>query len=209
VGEVRVKRAADDKDRPLGPNDRPAVNSRPRRRDWSLKRKADFRITLTPPKSDAKMLSILEGEALVTSASGWTERRIAVSSPDAARPVDLGDIVPGAKLSVDRFTRAGPNPPRISHVSGDLSVTITGARSVKGVIVEVAVEGVEKVRHTIKWDRTDPADGGRYIRTIELSYSAYVRDAANASPDIAVVAKRPADARVERVRFTLKELDLF
>ena len=211
VGGTRVLRAVDDQGREVKPlaqegDDVGQASIRSSRSDGEGEegQTASFTLALALPAPGAKTLAKVEGEAIVTSYAGWQEHPVADLAADPKKEIDLGDVLPGAKMVITKIKE--PKAGRGSN-GGTITIKITGPALVRQLRLETKVEGSDAGRNYGS-SSSVRVSKGVVTRTVTLSYNLQAEAAAQGKKPILLV-RFPKDLKRERVKFTMESIDLF
>ena len=165
---------------------------------------ASLTLALALPAPGAKTIAKVEGEIIVTSYAGWQEHPVTDLAADPKKEIDLGDLVPGAKMVITKVKeqKAG----RESKV-GRVTVKVTGPALVRQLRLETKVEGSDAGRNYGS-SSSVRVSKGVVTRTVMLSYNLQAEAAAQGKKPVLVV-RFPKDLKRERVKFTMESIDLF
>ena len=211
VSSARVLKAVDDQGREVKPLaqegdevGRATIRSSRNEEGEEEGQTASLTLALALPAPGAKTLAKVEGETLVTSYAGWQEHPVADLAADPKKEIDLGDLVPGAKMVITKVKeqKAG----RESKV-GRVTVKVTGPALVRQLRLETQVEGSDASRDYGS-SSSVRISKGVVTRTVTVSYNLQAEAAAQGKKPILVV-RFPKDLKRERVKFTMESIDLF
>jgi hypothetical protein len=210
VSSARVLKAVDDQGREVKPLAQDAGEGRratirsSRNEEGEEGQTASLTLALALPAPGAKTLAKVEGEAIVTSYAGWQEHPVTDLAADPKKEIDLGDLVPGAKMVITKVKeqKAG----RESKV-GRVTVKVTGPALVRQLRLETKVEGSDAGRNYGS-SSSVRVSKGVVTRTVMVSYNLQAEAAAQGKKPVLVV-RFPKDLKRERVKFTMESIDLF
>lgn len=206
VSELRVVKAKDDKGRAIaGAGGEETDNEMDLSEtvvsyggsDQSGVARLDLRLGL--PADDALAIDELEAEGVVLSIGGWKEITLTNAQADAKKEIDLGDLLPGAKLIITKVTAKKPQTMVQARLEGPASVNQ----------LDVKLKMTERNASSNLSDRRSTTSGGKTIRSITVQGYEFnqERDDGTASTTTLVV-RFPQDPKRERVKFKLTTLDL-
>ena len=203
---VRVIKAVDEKDRevkgmPTENPDRYSGGSSGGDEEGKENRMTQFDLLLELPQADAEAIEELQGEAVVTSFGRWKEHVIEDPKADPKAEIDLGDVLPGAKMVV---VRAKPDPK--DATTGTFTLRLTGPKDISRLEFKVRLEGIERVSSYVNGNSTRRS-GANSRRNATLTYNFW--DEEKKPGKATLVIRYPDDLKRERVKFTLEALDLF
>lgn len=209
IGKVRVTRAVDNLGRQIKLADQVPASDRYTQyygygedRERAMK----FDLSLPAPLRGAASLETVEGDVLVTSFASWKEHVIADPAADPAVEIDLGDLVPGAKLVVMKVVRPkGEDGER----SRQVTVKLTGPKAVGDLRVKVRMEGMDDSQGQ-SYESSSSRRGGKTVTRMEtIHYNAHGDEGIAPDAKCLLVIQAPTDMKRERVRFFLEGIDLF
>jgi hypothetical protein len=232
IQNVRALRAVDDVGREVkvpdagGPGRREAA--------WgSVKsggKSAGITLRVGLPVPGAKAFARIEAEAIVSTFAAWKEHPVADLKADPKAAIDLGDLVPGAKIvivQIKESPRAGydadPSPyindgrPAAGRfaingaVTGTVTFKITGPKAIEQFTFDLKTADGENLR-AYNSSSNRFAAGGQSTRTIVTTYehtSSLAPGAAAGKSKLVLVVRSPDGLKRERVKFTLEAVDLY
>lgn len=161
-------------------------------------------LNLVPPGPETSSIEELAGEVVALTAGSWKEQVIENPSNHLKAEIDLGALVPGTKCVLTKVNNR--NPQQIS-----LSAKITGPAESQRIELKLqpeSAEGFSSHSYNSSLHSADPS--GQVVRTVELQGYSFRSDPDGARPakPPKLVIRMPQDLKQERVKFTLKGLDL-
>jgi hypothetical protein len=210
VQGVRLVRAVDDQGREVkGPAEGNAGSSRTDYNgDSSGSRGRATRIVLNMdvPAAGAKTLAKVEGEAILTTALGQKEHAVSDLKADLQKEIDLGDLLPGAKMVITNVKDLDSN-----NANGQVAIKITGPKAIARIGFDVKSASGESFNayHSMS---SRESTGGETTANVTVQYSPIdrrPRSPAAEKPKLTLLLHVPADLKRERVKFTLETIDLF
>ena len=203
ISGVRVIKAADDKGRSIVARTVEADDEFQSRTTFnfdgdedSAQGSAQFALSMGLPMPDAQTIDSIEGEVIVDSIGGWREMVLPNVQADDKKEVDLGELLPGAKLVVTKIN-ARQNQTTVS-------ARLIGPKEIGQLDVKVKMAG----RGSSNLSGRNPVvRGGITTRTISIrAYEYESGGTPKAAPTL--VVRLPQNAKRERVQFRLTALDL-
>ena len=135
----------------------------------------------------------------VLASIGWKEVVLTNVQADASKEIDLGEVLPGAKLVIKKI--GGRKPQRT------IEATLEGPAAVYQLELKTKVN-TRQGGHSSSSDRRTTTSGTKTIRHVMIqSYEFQMGEEPKDNPLILVV-RYPQDPKRERVRFKLTALDL-
>ena len=219
VTNPRVTRAADEQGRVIKPfrskgdEDERYFHTAPPyyyERSENDHAKVAFTLQLELPPAGAETIEELEGEIIVTSFAGWKTHEISDPQADPEKEIDLGELIPGAKLIIRKVKKAK------GHRDGRISVKLIGPPEVKYVEYDVRIEGVRNMDTYGTSDLAREKDG-HTVRSTEITFSTYGVemddvddvDQVDEESTMTFVLRFPHGFKRERVKFLMEAVDLF
>ena len=200
---VRVLKAVDDKGHELGGLAGEAEDENGRTFSVGNNRNRGappltLTLRLPLPAADAGSISELSGEAIVLTVGRWKEFTVTNLQASATNEIDLGSILPGAKLALTKVTT------RNQQVQ--IQARLKGPREIRQLELQCQKPGNPEF-NTHANDMNFSTKTNESIRTVNIQGYGYGEE--RGGGPIVLVVRSPEDLRRERVRFSLKDLDLF
>ncbi|HWQ93581.1 MAG TPA: hypothetical protein VN673_18105, partial [Clostridia bacterium] len=199
AGSVKVKLAKDDQGRPI-----PTL-SKARRSSYSINSTGDgekavtVRLEMGLPEPDAKAIDEVQAEAVVLTIGGYKEMVFTNAQAEVKKEIDLGTIVSGAKLVIQKATSKGP--------AESLQIIVTGPKEVRQLEFTTGSEGSGTSQASV-YDRNVTEKEGIVTRTVQVQNYNFGMNARTKENPIQLIARMPQDYKNERLQFTLTALDL-
>ena len=205
VSGLKVKAAKDDKGRPIagivgeGDNDESyseviSYNSNESEKSGA----ARVELHLALPASDAKTIDELEAEAVALTIGGWKEMVLTNVQADAKKEIDLGEVLPGAKLVIKKV--AGRKPQKTVEAS------LEGPKEISQIEVKLKLSG--RRGQSNMNERRSATSGSKTTRNITIQAYEFEMDGEADSGPPSLLVRYPQDVKRERVQFKLTALDL-
>src|SRR6266487_3499319 len=157
----------------------------------------DLRLGL--PAGDAQTIEELEAEGVVLSIGGWNEMTLTNVQVDAKKEIDLGEVLPGAKLIITKVTSKKPQTIVQAQLEGPPAVNQ----------LDVKLKTTQRNAQSHLSERRTTTAGGKTKRSITVQGYEFDMERGNAaSPPPTLIVRFPQDSKRERVRFKLTALDL-
>jgi hypothetical protein len=205
VTDVRVKTAKDDQGRPIaGMAEETDDNASYRAfsgddfNDSEQRGATRIELRTGLPAPDAKAIEELQGQAVALSIGGWNEMVLTNVQADAKKEIDLGEILPRAKLIIKKI--AGKKPQTI------IEATLEGPKEVSQIEVKIKLLSNSRGGQSNMNARSTRSSGDKTTRNITVQ--AYESDMAGESTPPTLLVRYPKDVKRERVEFKLTALDL-
>ncbi len=206
VSGVRVLKAVDDKGRPIaaGAADESSFTSTVELAGGLQVPGNSTRIQLRLPlpASDAQSIEQLDAEAIAATAGNWKELTVPNVSAATTNEIDLASVLAGAKMVLRKITRKQSQ----TTIEGELK----GPPSIRQIEVTTRVGDSDQRFMGNSSERGFTTKDKVSTRKFHLQSYSYSEDGeAAAAGTLSVVVRFPEDQKRERVKFTLKGLDLF
>jgi len=160
-----------------------------------------LQLRLQLPSPDAQTIEEVQIETIVTTTGKWKQMTLTNVQVAADKPIDLGEILPGAKLAITKFTS--------KRGQQNLQGTITGPPTIRQLDLKFTPANKDR-GDSSAYDRNYKVKDGQATRTIQVTaYSYDAEDRKDNTPPPPLVIRIPEDPKRERVKVTLKGLDLF
>lgn len=161
---------------------------------------ARLTLRLGLPESDAQTIETLEAEGVVMSVGGWKETTVTNVQADAQKEIDLGAVLPGAKLVITKVS--GKKPQTI------IQARLEGPAEVEQLDVKVKTAEERGASHMSS--QRSRKSAGKTVRnlTIQAYEYSFERNSGSSNEPLTLIVRSPQDAKRERVRFKLTALDL-
>ena len=197
--EVKIVRAVDDKGRPVRlPAETNSVASQMRWGSYggSANAGVNFSLRLALPEPDAQSIEEIDGEAIALTLGDWKSVILTNLQADPKKEIDLGELVPGAKLVIRKLETKNRQTVE-AKVEGPIEIRLLDFR---------LVAGERKIRGSSFSDRPGTETEDKTSR--QLTISAYDYNFPASERPFGLEIRFPRDTKRERVRFKLTALDL-
>jgi hypothetical protein len=205
VSGVRVVKAVDDKGRPIsaGTADEDSSESTVISGGGQGQRNSTrIQLRLPLPASDAQSIEQLDAEAIAATAGNWKELTVPNVSAATTNEIDLSSVLAGAKMVLRKITRRQSQ----TTIEGE----IKGPSSIRQLEVTARVGDSDQRSMAQASERGFTTKDNVSTRKFQLQCYSYSEDGEAAEAGtLSVVVRFPEDQKRERVKFTLKGLDLF
>jgi hypothetical protein len=208
VSGLRVLKAMDDKGRPIAAGAQDDESSESTVYSGGSPgpgNSTQVQLHLPLPASDAQSIEQLDAEAIATTAGNWKVLTVPKVSATTTNEIDLSSVVPGAKMVLRKFTRKQSQTTMEAEIKGPPSIRqieLTARVGDSNDPNERSMAHASELGFTTK----DNAS----TRKFHLQSYSYSEDGEpDAAGPLTVVVRFPEDQKRERVKFTLKGLDLF
>jgi len=206
VSGLRVQKAVDDKGRPIaaGAGDEESTESVVTAYSGGGQgpgNSTQIQLRLPLPASDAQSIEQLDAEAIATTAGNWKEQKVPNVSATTTNEIDLSSVLPGAKMVRRKITQRKSQ----ATIEGE----IKGPPSIRQIEVTARVGDSDERSAAHASDRSFTTKDNVSTRKFQLQSYSYSEDGQEAEGPLSVVVRYPEDQKRERVKFTLKGLDLF
>ncbi len=202
VTGVRVLKAVDDKGRPIAPekDGEDAAKTMSHSLGGGRGNSTRIQLSLPLPPADAQSIEQLDGEAITITAGSWKEHTVPSVSTTTTNEIDLASVLPGAKLTFTKVTRKANQ----TTVEGE----IKGPPGIRQIEIQGRIES-NPASSIQANDRSFSTKDKVASRKFVLTAYHYGGGDDTAAGPLTIVARFPEDQKRERVKFTLKGLDLF
>jgi hypothetical protein len=205
VSGVRVVKAVDDKGRPItagAADDDSSGTTVISGGSQGPGNSTQIQLRLPLPASDAQSMEQLDAELIAATAGNWKELTVPKVSAATTNEIDLSTVLAGAKMVLRKITWRQ----RQTTIEGE----IKGPPSIRQLEVTARVGDSDQRSMAQASERGFTTKDNVSTRKFYLQSHSYSEDgeAAAAGP-LSVVVRFPEDQKRERVKFTLKGLDLF
>ena len=160
---------------------------------------ARVELRLGLPAPDAKTLEELDCEAVALTIGGWKEMLLTNVQADAKKEIDLGEVLPGAKLIIKKIS--GKKPQTM------IEARVEGPAAVSQLEVKVKLSSRRGGSSNVSNQRSTTA-GGKTTRNLTLQAYEYDPDEVGKKSPTTLLVRYPQDVKRERVHFKLSTLDL-
>jgi hypothetical protein len=206
ISGLRVKSAKDDQGRaipvPAGARDENADASEGMSYSFdggesTTGHSADLRLGLPAP--DAKAIDELQAEAVALTFGGWKELLLTNVQADATKEIDLGEVLPGAKLIVKKITS--------QRMQRSVQAALTGPREVDQLEAKIKLSSPRSGGSNIS-ERRSKTVGNKTTREVTIQSYEFENSGSSKETPLVLVIRYPQDVKRERVQFKLTALDL-
>ena len=208
MSELRVRQAVDDQGRII-PGASDENEDTESFRDYSFseeggesRRPVNFDLRLGLPAPDAQAIDELQAEAVALTLGGWKELALTNIQADAKKEIDLGEVLPEAKMIITKVSTKNQQTIIEARLEGPATIHQLESR---------LKLGGSRQNSSHMHDR-QPAknSGGKTIRQVTIQGFLYEpKPASGGDRQMTLVMRYPQDVKRERVRFKLTALDLF
>jgi hypothetical protein len=201
---VRVLKAVDDKGREIGSlaGEAEDVNGRTFSAGNSRNKSAPpliLTLRLPLPAADASSITELSGEVIALTVGRWKDFTVTNLQANATNEIDLGSILPGATLALTKVSTRNQQL--------QLQARLKGPKEIRQLELQCQKPGDPEFNtHANDMNFSTKTNGS--IRTVNIQGYSYGEERGGGGP-IVLLVRNPDDLRRERVRFSLKDLDLF
>ena len=161
---------------------------------------AQVQLRLQLPQPDAQAIDEISAEAVAVTAGSWKEMTLTNITETSTNEVDLGGVLPGAKLVISKFSN--------KNNMLTMQVQIKGPATVKNLKVQAKVPGAEGRGYSNSSEAGVNTKGGETTRNLRINASTFNGNGARVSGPFQLLLRYPQDLKRERVTFKLKGLDL-
>jgi hypothetical protein len=208
VSDVRVLTAVDDQGRsvavePEADENTSTVEYSGGSSEAATAMQIQLHLKLPPP--DAQVIEAISAEAVATTAGTWKEMTLTNLQEsamnlqgNATNEIDLAAVLPGAKLTITKFS--------LKNNQVQIAARLQGPRTVRHLDLRAQIPGNDNFSSNLS-ERSSRTKDGETTRMVNLQGFAFGGE--GASPATVVLTVRyPEDLRRERVKIELKGLDL-
>jgi hypothetical protein len=210
VTGMRVKQAKDNQGRlippPAGTTEESADNSTfsefhsgsddPQR---AVAAHVDLHLGLPAP--DAQTIDELQAEAIVLTIGSWKDLTLTNVQADAKKEIDLGELVPGAKVVLKKV--------KAKNMQTTVDARLEGPAAVNQIEVKIKLTGQNSSSNMS--ERQSVTAGGKTTRNITVSgydFEMARMGQSKSNAPVTLLIRYPQDVKRERVQFKLTALDL-
>ena len=202
VTGVRVLNAVDDKGRPIASakadddlGESAAYSSGGRGQANSMQ----VQLSLPLPAADAQSIEQLDAEAIALTAGNWKEMTVPNVTANSTNEVDLARVLPGAKLTITKVTS--------KNRQTTVRAQIKGPPAIRQLEVQAKTGGQQNANSWMN-ERGFKTKGAESTRNFTLQAYGMSEDGEAVAGPLLIVVRFPEDQKKERVKFSLKALDL-
>jgi hypothetical protein len=204
VSGMRVLKAVDDKGREIagaqseseGQEDPEQVMSFAGNRARNDSAIVDLRLQL--PAADAASITELSGEAVAVTIGKWKEFTITNLQAEATNEVDVSSLLPGARAALVKVTTRNRQT--------QVQLRLKGGKEIRQLDVQLKQSGGGQFNSYAQRPELFQQGHGEHAHVNVQAYSP--GEERGAGPFV-LVLRSPEDMKRERVKFALKDLDLF
>jgi len=160
---------------------------------------ARVQLRLGVPAPDAKTIEELNCEAVALTMGGWKEMVLTNVQADAKKEIDLGEVLPGAKLIVKKISGKSSQT--------TIEARLEGPAAVNQLDVRIKLGGRRGGSSNISNQR-NTTSGKQTTRNVTIHAYEYAPGDGAKSPPPTLLVRYPQDMKRERVNFKLTTLDL-
>ena len=198
ISDVKISKAVDDKGRSIAAADSDSDSGERVYSGRPQSESASIQLGLQLPSPDAQAINELNGEAIAITAGTWKEMSLTNFQEKATNEIDLGQVLPGAKLVITKVTA--------KNSQTTIQATVNGPATIQSLDFQLKIPGNEQMMSSCYDRRFSTKDG---ISTRSISIQAYSYSEKPGAGPMSLVVRHPEDLRRERVHFKLTGLDLF
>jgi len=156
-------------------------------------------IRLQLPAPDAQSLDEVAVEAEAITIGLWKEMTLTNLQENATNQVDLATLLPGAKLTITKFSN--------KNNQIKIQVRLQGPRAVRGLEIQAKIPGNDGFSSN-SFDQNSATKGSEFTRTVTIQGYSFGNEEASSPTSLVLLIRQPEDQRRERIKFELKGLDL-
>jgi hypothetical protein len=203
VSGVRVLKAVDDKGRPIATEkeggDSSATMSYSVGGGRGQANSTQIQLHLPLPAADAQSIEQLDAEAIAVTAGNWKEMTVPSVSATTTNEIDLAGVLPGAKLVITKFTS--------KNRQTTIQAQLKGPPTIRQIEIQVKT-GAARNSNSHVTERSFKAKGAESTRAINVQAYGYNDEGEQMTGPLSFVVRFPEDQKRERVKFSLKGMDL-
>ena len=204
VGGVRVLKAVDDKGRPIvagieGDAASQEVTTFTSGRGGSQVNSGQIQLRLPLPAADAQSIEHLDAEAIAITVGNWKELTVPAAAVTSTNEIDLASVLPGAKLIIAKITS--------KNRQQTVQARFTGPPAIRQLELQARDGGAPNSNSWMN-ERDFKNKGAESTRSFILQTYRMSDDGQPLEGAPSLVVRFPEDQKRERVRFSLKGLDL-
>jgi hypothetical protein len=198
INDVRILKAVDDKGRNIAGAESDSEQGEMNFSGRPQNQSASIQLGLQLPAPDAQAINEVDAEAVAVTAGTWKEMSLTNLQENATNEFDLGEILPGAKLVINKV--------KSQNSQTTIQATVKGPDAIQSLDFQVKIPGNEEMSSSSS-DRRSSTKNGVSSRSIVIQAYTY-SEKGNVGP-LRLIVRHPEDLRRERVHFKLTGLDLF
>jgi len=200
VSGVRVIKAIDDKGHEIGTRETESESeiSFSSQGNRSKNESIIVALSLQLPPSDAGAIAELSAEAITLTIGKWKEFTVTNLQVNATNEIDLSSVMPGATLALTKVNT--------KRRQLQIQARLKGPKEIRQLELQCQQPGSQSF-NTYANEINFSTGTAESTRTISVQGYGFEEDGAGGS--IVLVVRSPDDLRRERVRFSLKDIDLF
>ncbi len=202
VSGVRVLKAVDDKGRPITVPKAGAEASESMSYsagDRGQMSSTQIQLHLPLPAADAQSIEQLDAEAIAVTVGSWKTMTVTNVTGQGTNGVDLAGVLPGAMLRITKVT--SKNRWTI------LQAQIKGPPAIRQLDVQVKTGDRQNSNSSLP-ERSFKTKGAESTRSFTLRTPGFDANGGELQGTVSIVVRHPVDQKRERVKFTLKGMDL-
>jgi hypothetical protein len=155
----------------------------------------NMQVRLALPAPDAQTIEELQAEAVALTIGSYKELLLTNVQADAQKVIDLGELVPGAKLTILKVTS--------KKSQSSVQVRLEGPPAVDQTELKIKRTSRSGSSHTMQ-QQSSTRDK---VTKRTLTVQSYDHEGGGGGP-VTLEVRQPQDAKRERVQFKLSGLDL-
>lgn len=201
VGDSRVIAAVDDKGRSVvaEAEDTENVSSEAYSSGSQDANSLPIQLRLQLPQPDAQALDEISAEAVATTVGSWKNMTLTNLEENATNELDLSAVLPGAKLTITKFSS--------KNSQFNIQVRLQGPRTVRGMNLRASIPGNDRFNGNSS-ERNFSTKDGVSTRTLTIQGYSFGNEDPSLQASVVLTVRYPEDLRRERIKFKLKGLDL-
>src|ERR1041385_623322 len=156
--------------------------------------RVDFRLELPAP--DAKTIEELQAEAVALTIGGWKEMTLTNVQADAKKEIDLGELVPGAKLVIKKTSKQAQQK--------SVDATLEGPPIIAQLELKIKLHNTRAGGASSRmYDRHNAASGNKRTRSVTVQGFEFDPNGGTQSGPIDLIVRSPPALKRERVQVKL------
>lgn len=172
---------------------------------FSLDRKEQYEFSLAQPESDANAVEHLMAQAVVVTCADFSSKSIPLQSKKEDTVVDISDLIPGAKMTIQDVESKSRNQ---SMIEGKCTVVLSGPPAINFISCDIKYGDETSTRNNINRNESTNSNGIT-TKSMFMNFYAYSHSDTPIHQTPTLIIYFPLDIKKENVTYLLDGVDFY